>query len=61
MGDRARSTSLSGHRAATICHLGNIADETGRRFKWDPEREVSPDCQEANRLRMRAKREPWTL
>ncbi len=50
-----------GHRAATICHLGNIAYELGRPFKWDPVKEESPDCEEVNRMRIRAKREPWTL
>jgi len=37
------------HRVATLCHLGNIARWLGRRLKWDPEKEVFPGDDEANR------------
>ena len=49
------------HRTATVCHLGNIAYELKRSFKWDPVKEESPDCEAANRLRSRASRDPWTV
>ncbi len=39
----------SAHRVATLCHLGNIARWLGRRLKWDPQREVFPGDDEANR------------
>jgi predicted dehydrogenase len=28
-----------GHRSSTLCHLGNIAQLTGRRLAWDPQKE----------------------
>jgi predicted dehydrogenase len=38
----------SGHRVATLCHLGNIARWLGRPLKWDPEKEIFPGDDEAN-------------
>lgn len=48
-------------RSTDIAHLANIAYWTGRQLKWDPVREAFLDDAEANRLRQRALREPWTL
>ncbi len=50
-----------GHRAATVCHLGNLAYRLKRKLRWDPaaERFISDDA--ANRLLDRPKRGPWTL
>jgi predicted dehydrogenase len=28
-----------GHRSATVCHLGNIAIQAGRKLQWDPAKE----------------------
>ncbi|MHB9007402.1 MAG: gfo/Idh/MocA family oxidoreductase, partial [Limisphaerales bacterium] len=28
-----------GHRSATVCHLGNIAIQSGRKLTWDPLKE----------------------
>ena len=39
----------NGHRVATLCHLGNIARWLGRRLKWDPEKEIFPGDDEANK------------
>ncbi len=50
-----------GHRVATIAHLGNIAMWTGRRLRWDPEKEIFPGDAEANRYLDRSMRSPWTL
>ncbi len=49
----------TGHRSATICHLGNISMLLGGKLKWDPEKEKFPDNDEANRLRDRVPRPPW--
>jgi hypothetical protein len=49
------------HRAATVCHLGNIAYALRRPLQWDPAREQIVGDDEANRLLDRPKREPWTL
>lgn len=38
----------AGHSVATLCHLGNIARRLGRRLKWDPERDLFPEDEEAN-------------
>ena len=49
------------HRTATVCHLGNIAYLLKRPLKWDPVKEEFPGDVEANRMRTRPRREPWTL
>jgi predicted dehydrogenase len=51
----------SGHRTATVCHLGNITLELGRPVKWDPVKEEFPGDDEANRLTWRPWRSPWKL
>jgi predicted dehydrogenase len=50
-----------GHRVATICHIGNIAMELGRKLRWDPVTEEFPGEPEANRRLARAMRAPWHL
>ena len=50
-----------GHRAASICHLGNIAYWLGRPLKWDPVKEVFIGDDEANRWLDRPKRGPWHI
>lgn len=37
-----------GHRVTSLCHLGHIAVHTGRKLRWDPERERFIDDDEAN-------------
>lgn len=49
------------HRTASICHLGNICYQLNRPLKWDPVKEEFPGDERANRLRDRARREPWTI
>jgi predicted dehydrogenase len=50
-----------GHRSATVCHLGNIARQLGRRLHWDPAKEVFPGDAEANSYLDRPRRKPWEL
>ncbi len=50
-----------GHRVSTVCHLGNLAIQTGRKLKWDPEQEQFIGDDEANSLMSRPMRSPWTL
>ncbi len=49
------------HRAATVCHLGNIAYRLKRPLKWDPDAERFVGDDEANRMVDRPKREPWRV
>jgi predicted dehydrogenase len=51
----------TGHRTASVCHLGNIAMRLKRKLRWDPAREEFPGDDEANRLLGRAMRPPWRL
>ena len=51
----------NGHRVATLCHLGNIARWVGRRLKWDPEKEVFPGDDEANKYLDSPKRKGYEL
>ncbi len=49
------------HRAATMCHLSNIARKLSRPLRWDPDGEHFLDDEQANRLLSRAYRSPWRL
>jgi predicted dehydrogenase len=53
-------TADIGHRSVTVCHLGAIACQTGKKFKWDPVKETIDDP-EANKLLSRPMRAPWKL
>lgn len=48
-----------GHRSATVCHLGNIARETGRKLHWDPQAERFSNDDLANKLVSREQRAPY--
>jgi predicted dehydrogenase len=50
-----------GGRSATVCHLGNIANWTGRPIKWNPETEEIIGDEDAARWLDRPKRAPWHL
>jgi len=50
-----------GHRSVTVCHLANIAREIGRKIRWDPEKEIFPGDDEANRYLDRPKRKGFEL
>ena len=39
-----------GHRTTSLCHLGHIAVQLGRKLRWDPEAERFPDDETANAL-----------
>jgi predicted dehydrogenase len=50
-----------GHRCATVLHMGNISMLLGRKLQWDPEKEEFVNDDEANAMRSKPMREPWTL
>jgi len=50
----------SGHRTSTLLHCGNIALKFNRTVKWDPVNEQFIDDPEAEKLRRREMRNPWT-
>ncbi len=50
-----------GYHSAVICHLLNIAVQTGKRLKWDPVKETVLNCDEANRRLVRPMRSPWSI
>ena len=50
-----------GHRSAILCHLGNIARWVGRKLQWDPQQEVFPGDEEANRYLDRPRRKGYEL
>lgn len=48
-------------RADTICQHADIAIRLGRKIRWDPEREIFPNDEQANRMLARPMRAPWRL
>ena len=51
----------AGHRATTVCHLGNIALRVGQKVLWDSSAERITNIEEANRLVTRRYRAPWRI
>jgi predicted dehydrogenase len=50
-----------GHRAATLCILGNLSYVLGRKLRWDGEKERFIGDEHANRLLDRPQRYPYCL
>lgn len=50
-----------GHRIATILHMGNTSMRLKRKLRWDPVAEAFVDDAEANGLRSRPMRKPWSM
>jgi predicted dehydrogenase len=47
------------HRVSTLCHLANLSLRTGRKLRWDAEKEEILDDAQANELLARPYRAPW--
>jgi predicted dehydrogenase len=58
---RPPADAETGHRATLVAHIGNIAYKTGRKLRWDGEKEEFIGDAEANALLARAARRPWDL
>jgi len=50
-----------GHRAATACHLGNIAVRTGRKITWDSATEQIVGDDAAQAMTLPKYRSPWNI
>lgn len=61
--EQPRCHAEVGHRSASLCHLGVIALRTGRRLRWDGERErfVGAHARRANAYLSREMRAPYDL
>jgi myo-inositol 2-dehydrogenase/D-chiro-inositol 1-dehydrogenase len=51
----------AGHRSCTVCLLGEIAMQLGKKLKWDPEQEQFVKDDEANKMLSRPMSSPWHL
>jgi predicted dehydrogenase len=51
----------NGHRSCSVCLLGSIAMQLGRKLKWDPKTEKFTGDDEANGKLSRPMRNPWRL
>jgi predicted dehydrogenase len=49
----------SGHQIATTCHLANISLHTGRKIRWDAEKEQIVGDADAAKMLVRPYRKPW--
>jgi predicted dehydrogenase len=50
-----------GHRTNSLCQIGHIAIQLGRKLRWDPDAEKFINDDAANRLLSRPMRSPWRL
>lgn len=51
----------NGHRSCTLVNLAKIAVRLGRNLRFDPEKQIFIDDEEANRLIAEPMRAPWNL
>jgi predicted dehydrogenase len=51
----------TGHRSATVCHLGNIAIRSGKKVNWDPHKEKIVGDAVLAKWVTRPYRKPWKL
>ncbi|MHC4363146.1 MAG: gfo/Idh/MocA family oxidoreductase, partial [Planctomycetota bacterium] len=49
----------TGHRSASLCHLGVIAIRLGRKLNWDPAKEQFAGDAEASKHVARPMRKPY--
>ena len=49
------------HRTSTITHMGNIAMKLQKKLAWDPAKEEFVNDAEANSMRSRPERDPWSI
>ena len=60
---RSRKTTISpvevGHRSCSLCLIGHIAMKVPGILKWDPEKEVFSNSEEANSMLRRDQRAPY--
>ncbi|MBI2477364.1 MAG: Gfo/Idh/MocA family oxidoreductase [Planctomycetia bacterium] len=56
-----RLPPIDNHIQAILCHLGNIARWTGRKLRWDPDKEIFPNDEQANSYLDRQRRAPYEL
>ena len=57
----ARSNASVAGQSHIVCHAAYIAWQLGRPLKFDPVKEEFVGDKEANRMRSRAMRDPWTI
>jgi len=58
---RPSSDEEIGHRSASLGHLAIAAFKLERSLKWDPVKEEFLGDEQANRLRSKATRQPWSM
>jgi len=49
------------HRSCTVCLLGDIAMQLGRKLQWDPKNEQFVNDADADKLLSKPMRSPWRL
>ncbi|MHC4351842.1 MAG: hypothetical protein ACYS0H_03905, partial [Planctomycetota bacterium] len=50
-----------GHRTCSMCQIGHIAIQRGRRLTWNPRTERFADDEQANGMLHKSYRDPWNL
>ncbi len=59
---RSAVTSVeTGHRSCSACMVSWIGMKLARPLKWDPDKEIFPDDEQAMRMTKRSMRAPWHL